>query len=416
LGESIASTANFKVDPAITVTSEEVVFNDEVIWNVGEFDTDIFWICHGSVQIEVLDVNGAEAGTLSGENAVEETLDEFKRCSVGAHIAWVADSGTTNDDTGAIWIILFRANFANNHSVANLFALVGRDVCVVDEKECVSARNSLTRWGIANTTSLAEAAELVSIGCVPCGFVARVSTQLAMLEICPRCWIQDGEGSRAVNVLKGSTEVSKVCRISAVIMMALAAVLAAQHFPRKVDDWEGLPVTSHTWPAWKKAFRLAHLKRQRQIHASGGGEPLGGAHGVLPVIAPTVGSLEQALDNLALAATNDSAVLQQLTAANLALTATVTLLTAINKKLVDSAMRRGGTPAAAPAASLTVGGNRSTSKPYPGNYCWTHGHCASVTHTSATCANKSPGHRDDATAANTFGRNAKDKGWDSART
>ncbi len=30
------------------------------------------------------------------------------------------------------------------------------------------------------------------------------------------------------------------------IMMALAAVLSAQHFPRKVDDWEGLPSTART--------------------------------------------------------------------------------------------------------------------------------------------------------------------------
>ena len=55
------------------------------------------------------------------------------------------------------------------------------------------------------------------------------------------------------------------------VMMASAAVLAAQHFPRKVDNWEGLPAVSQTWTAWKKAFRLAHLKRQRQILASGGG-------------------------------------------------------------------------------------------------------------------------------------------------
>jgi len=55
------------------------------------------------------------------------------------------------------------------------------------------------------------------------------------------------------------------------VMMASAAVLAAQHFPRKVDDWEGLPAASHTWTAWKTAFRLAHLKRQHQILASGGG-------------------------------------------------------------------------------------------------------------------------------------------------
>ena len=55
------------------------------------------------------------------------------------------------------------------------------------------------------------------------------------------------------------------------VMMASAAVLAAQHFPREVDDWEGLPTPNRTWLAWKTAFRLAHLKRQRQILASGGG-------------------------------------------------------------------------------------------------------------------------------------------------
>jgi hypothetical protein len=34
------------------------------------------------------------------------------------------------------------------------------------------------------------------------------------------------------------------------VMMALAAVLAAQHFPCKVDNWEGLPSSSRTWAAW----------------------------------------------------------------------------------------------------------------------------------------------------------------------
>ena len=67
------------------------------------------------------------------------------------------------------------------------------------------------------------------------------------------------------------------------VMMASAAVLAAQHFPREVDDWEGLPAVDRTWRAWKVAFRLAHLKRQRQLQAAGGGgELLQGAHSVLP--------------------------------------------------------------------------------------------------------------------------------------
>jgi hypothetical protein len=203
------------------------------------------------------------------------------------------------------------------------------------------------------------------------------------------------------------------------VMMALAAVLAAQHFPRKVNDWEGLPSTACTWLAWKTAFRLAHLRRQRQILASGGGGPLGGAHDVLPAVAPAIGWLETALDNLALATTNtnDTAVLQQLTLANLALIATIGMLTAINKKLVDAVARAKGTPVARTPAVMPGGGGRSPKKtPHPGNYCWTHGHRISKEHTSATCANKVTGHRDNAAAANTFGGSEKDKGWDAART
>ena len=211
------------------------------------------------------------------------------------------------------------------------------------------------------------------------------------------------------------------------VMMASAAVLAAQHFPREVDDWEGLPSAARTWVAWKTAFRLAHLKRQRQILASGGGEPLGGAHGVLPGTAtPAIGGLEKALDNLALAATNDTAILQQLTSANLSLTATVATLTATNKKLVEAATKGTRTPAAgtpapaagtpAPAAGTPAPAPARTNKPVPGNYCWTHGHRVTRGHTSASCNYKATGHRDDATATNTLGGSELHKGWDKPKT
>jgi hypothetical protein len=222
------------------------------------------------------------------------------------------------------------------------------------------------------------------------------------------------------------------------VMMASAAILAAQHFPREVNDWEGLPSASCTWTAWKTAFHLVHVKRQQQILASGGGEPLGGAHGVIPAATPAIGHLKTALDNLALAATNNTGVLQQLIAANLALTATITLLTVTNKKLVDAATRRGGTSAATPGQgwtqaatpgwgwtqaatqavtpAVTPVGIHATKKPCPGNYCWTHGYRVSKHHTSATCANKAPGHRNDATASNTFGGSDKDKNWNAAHT
>jgi hypothetical protein len=152
------------------------------------------------------------------------------------------------------------------------------------------------------------------------------------------------------------------------MMMALAAVLAAQHFPCKVDDWEGLPAIDHTWRAWKVAFHLAHLKCQHQLQASGGGEPLGGTNTAIPTPAASINHLGTALDNLALAAANNMTVLQQLTVANLALTALVTTLTVTNKKLAEILAKAKGGPAPVVMPS-TPGAARSTNSPFPSNYC-----------------------------------------------
>jgi hypothetical protein len=193
------------------------------------------------------------------------------------------------------------------------------------------------------------------------------------------------------------------------VMMASAAVLAAQHFPHGVNDWEGLPTKSCTWQAWKVAFCLAHLKRQHQLQALGGGKPLGGAHAVIPTTAPTIDRIGTALKNLALASLNDTTVLQQLTSSNLALMASVALLTASNKKLVDALAQNKGS--AVLALALTTGRGRMMNKPFLGNYCWTHGHWVNQNHTSATCGNKAAGHKDNATSTNTMDGSNMDKGW-----
>jgi hypothetical protein len=195
------------------------------------------------------------------------------------------------------------------------------------------------------------------------------------------------------------------------VMMASAAVLAAQHFLQEVDDWEGLPAINRMWRAWKVAFRLAHLKHQCQIQASGVEGPLGSAHAVTPAPAATIDRLGTALDNLAFAAANNTTVLQQLLAAsNLAASSLVTTFTAANKKLADALTKAKST--CPPAAML--GGPKlvqSTNTPFPGNYCWTHGHQCSQHHTSTTCGNKAVGHKDDVTAANMMGGSKVNKGW-----
>jgi hypothetical protein len=172
------------------------------------------------------------------------------------------------------------------------------------------------------------------------------------------------------------------------VMMASAAVLAAQHLPHEVDDWEGLPVLSRTLVAWKTAFCLAISSANVRSW-----EPLGGAHGVMPAFPPALDRLELALYNLAPEATNDNAILEQLTTANLALTGTIAMLMATNKKWFDKA-------AAAPRESATPVASRVAKNPQSGNFCWTHRHRCSKGHTCATCSNKAAGHKNKATASN----------------
>jgi hypothetical protein len=44
------------------------------------------------------------------------------------------------------------------------------------------------------------------------------------------------------------------------VMMASAAVLAAQHFPREVDDWEGLLAESSPSTAWAQLWTILLLQ------------------------------------------------------------------------------------------------------------------------------------------------------------
>ncbi len=157
MGKAITALANFKVDPAIAVPTWKVVFLDEFFWDIGELNANIFGIWHWSVEIEVLYVDDAEPCSLSGEDTVEEQLDEFERGRVGANVAWIADSITADGDTGAVRVILLRMKLADDCGVADLLALVGQDVLVVNEEEGVGACYLLTIWHRARSNVLAQA-------------------------------------------------------------------------------------------------------------------------------------------------------------------------------------------------------------------------------------------------------------------
>ena len=141
------------LDPAVAVATGEVVFTDEFIRDVSELDANIFRIRHGSIKIEVLEVNGAEVCTLPGEDTVEEEFDKFKRSSVSANVARIADSVASNGDTSSIRVILLWTDFTDHHGMTNLLALVEGNVLVVNEEEGVG--NTLLRWCSTRTNALA---------------------------------------------------------------------------------------------------------------------------------------------------------------------------------------------------------------------------------------------------------------------
>ena len=134
----------------------------------------------------------------------------------------------------------------------------------------------------------------------------------------------------------------------------------------------------------------------------------------LPPPAPSTASIDHlgtALDNLALAAGNDTTVFQQLTAANLVLTMSNATLTVANKKLSEALAK-----VPAPTTPGTPRPPWPVNKPFPGNYCWTQGHRVSQNHTSAMCGSKAVGHKDVVTTSNTMGGSNANKGWNTRRT
>jgi hypothetical protein len=122
-------------------------------------------------------------------------------------------------------------------------------------------------------------------------------------------------------------------------------------FPRACETWRTASPDTHTLAHLRTLFKVADTDRKRTVTTGslGYANVLAAAPSVLPSLAPDSLSLPFS----ALSVSNSSATLSEKT------------------------------------------------------YCWTHGSSNNRRHTSATCKNKAPGHRDDATAANPLGGSTK---------
>jgi hypothetical protein len=70
---------DFKVNPSVLVLTCQLVFVDELIRDVQDFDANIFGIGHQSIQVDVLKVDGAEVGTFPREDTVKEELKKLQQ-------------------------------------------------------------------------------------------------------------------------------------------------------------------------------------------------------------------------------------------------------------------------------------------------------------------------------------------------
>jgi hypothetical protein len=155
LGKAITALVNFEVNPTIMFATLEFVLLYEFHRNICNFNADIFRVRHQSIEVEVLEVDGAETCTWARKHTVEKQLDEFEGWGVGSHITQVADAIAADGDVGAIWIILFWPHLTYHHGVADFLLFMGRDVVIVYKKEGVSACNLFCVGGRTQANALA---------------------------------------------------------------------------------------------------------------------------------------------------------------------------------------------------------------------------------------------------------------------
>jgi hypothetical protein len=184
------------------------------------------------------------------------------------------------------------------------------------------------------------------------------------------------------------------------------AVSTSGYYNEACKEWRKKPLLDKTWPSFKRFFAAEYhdLKEQNKVNSS-----QSNFHSANAVM-----DISTALDNLAMAATNDRDLIAQLTATNQQLVATNQQLTEQLRKSIETTATLVKKMAQTPS---TNNNDHNTKKPFdraeweaklnPSGYCWTHGYRVQHGHDSKNCKGKLGGHQDTATRADTQGGSTK---------
>jgi len=196
-----------------------------------------------------------------------------------------------------------------------------------------------------------------------------------------------------------------------ILQTAYHAVSTSGYYNDACKEWRKKPPIAKTWQAFKRFFAAEYhdLKEQQKVNTS-----QSNFHGANAAV-----DITTALDNLALAATQDRDIVQQLTITNQKLVATNQSLTEqlcqallTNDKLVS---KLGGTTPVISNTTKTTRGRQPFNQAEwelnldPNGYCWSHGYRVLMGHNSANCKGKMGGHQAAATRSNTLGGSDKGK-------
>ncbi len=104
-----------------------------------KFHAHEFRACHWGVEVEILQIDGAVACTLCGDNAVEMNFDCDNVDCGGTAIPGISDVIAANGEVSAIGIGLLRTIVDAHMPVCDIFASVDRDVISSNKGNCVGA-------------------------------------------------------------------------------------------------------------------------------------------------------------------------------------------------------------------------------------------------------------------------------------
>jgi hypothetical protein len=116
-------------------------------------------------------------------------------------------------------------------------------------------------------------------------------------------------------------------------MYTATSVLQSSDYKKETDKWEGHNASMKTWTKWKQTYLAVYARGINHQRPSATDKPFSQAANLvtLPAAHNVMDALAGSLDNMALAATSNRTTVQQLTLANLSLTASVAALTAPTK-------------------------------------------------------------------------------------